>query len=100
MRELLEKAHQEDQDDIFAEVEGDEEFQAPDDIRDVFLDEFADTDDEVEVDEEEAERELRREERRKVCPHLYRALLQLMVRPKAKARRTTLLQPSRQSKYA
>lgn len=65
MRELLEKAHQEDEDDIFAEVEGDEDFQAPDDVRDVFLDEFADTDDEVEVDEEEAERELRREERRK-----------------------------------
>ena len=34
-------------------------------IRDVYLDEFADTDDEVE-DEEAEERELRREEKRKV----------------------------------
>lgn len=34
-------------------------------VRDVYLDEFADTDDEVE-DEEAEERELRKEERRKV----------------------------------
>ena len=36
------------------------------DVRDVFLDEFADTDEEVEVDEEEMERQMRKEERRKV----------------------------------
>ena len=35
------------------------------DLRDVFLDEFADTDEEVEMDEEEEERAIRREERRK-----------------------------------
>lgn len=35
-------------------------------MRDVFLDEFADTDDEVEVDQEAEEREIRKEERRKV----------------------------------
>lgn len=29
MRELLEKAHQEDEDDLFREVEDDEEFAAP-----------------------------------------------------------------------
>ena len=29
MRELLEKAHQQDNDDLFAEEEGDEEFEAP-----------------------------------------------------------------------
>lgn len=39
--------------------------QLPEDIRDVYLDDFADTDDEVEVDEDEEERRTRREERRK-----------------------------------
>jgi vacuolar protein sorting-associated protein 72 len=34
--------------------------------RDVFLEDFADTDEEVEMDEEEQERLMRREERRKV----------------------------------
>jgi hypothetical protein len=34
-------------------------------VRDVFLEDFADTDDEVELDEEDEERALRREERRK-----------------------------------
>jgi hypothetical protein len=29
MRELLEKAHQQDEDELFAEVEDDEEFAAP-----------------------------------------------------------------------
>lgn len=29
MRELLEKAHQEDEDELFKEVEDDEEFEAP-----------------------------------------------------------------------
>lgn len=79
MRELLEKAHQEDEDELFKEVEDDEEFTAPresrsvtsaadglEDARDVFLEDFADTDDEVEMDEEETERQMRREERRKV----------------------------------
>ncbi|WVF69275.1 hypothetical protein IAT40_004051 [Kwoniella sp. CBS 6097] len=65
MRELLEKAHQEDEDELFAEVEDDEEFAAPQDQRDVFLDEFADTDEEVEEDEEETERAIQREERNK-----------------------------------
>jgi vacuolar protein sorting-associated protein 72 len=37
----------------------------PEDIRDVYLDDFADTDDEVEADEDEEERRIRREERRK-----------------------------------
>lgn len=32
----------------------------------MYLDDFADTEDEVELDEEAAEREMRREERRKV----------------------------------
>ncbi len=31
MRELLEKAHQQDEDDLFKEEEGDEEFTAPGD---------------------------------------------------------------------
>lgn len=66
MRELLEKAHQQDDDELFKEEEGDEEFAAPAEIRDVYLDEFADTDDEVE-DEEAEERDLRREEKRKVA---------------------------------
>ncbi|KAK8858422.1 hypothetical protein IAR55_002649 [Kwoniella newhampshirensis] len=65
MRELLERAHQEDDDDMFAEVEDDEEFLAPQEVRDVFLEDFADTDDEVELDEEEEEQALRREERKK-----------------------------------
>ncbi|WWC62383.1 uncharacterized protein I303_104979 [Kwoniella dejecticola CBS 10117] len=65
MRELLEKAHQEDDDELFKEVEDDEEFAAPQDVRDVFLDEFADTDEEVEEDEEAQEKALRREERQK-----------------------------------
>lgn len=82
MRELLEKAHQEDEDELFREVEDDEEFAAPrmyqqvteiqialttaEETRDVFLEDFADTDEEVEMDEEEQERLMRREERRKV----------------------------------
>lgn len=66
MRELLEKAHQQDDDDLFKEEEGDEEFAAPTEVRDVYLDEFADTDDEVD-DEEAEEREIRREEKRKVA---------------------------------
>ncbi|ODN95909.1 hypothetical protein L198_04528 [Cryptococcus wingfieldii CBS 7118] len=61
MRELLEKAHQEDDDELFQEVEDDEEFVAPVDQRDVYLDEFADTDDEGSGDDEE--RALQREER-------------------------------------
>ncbi|WWC70597.1 uncharacterized protein I206_104548 [Kwoniella pini CBS 10737] len=65
MRELLEKAHQDDDDEIFKEVEDDEEFSAPQDVRDVFLEEFADTDEEVEEDEEAEERAVRREERQK-----------------------------------
>ncbi|WVR06196.1 hypothetical protein IAU60_003226 [Kwoniella sp. DSM 27419] len=65
MRELLEKAHQDDKDEIFAEVEGDDEFEAPQEQRDVYLDEFADTDEEVEEDEEATERALQREERQK-----------------------------------
>ena len=36
------------------------------DVRDVFLEDFADTDEEIELDEEDEEREIRREERRKV----------------------------------
>ncbi|WVQ72923.1 hypothetical protein IAR50_002485 [Cryptococcus sp. DSM 104548] len=56
MRELLEKAHQEDDDEMFKEVEDDEDFQ-----RDVYLDEFADTDDEGSGDDEE--RAVQREER-------------------------------------
>jgi hypothetical protein len=69
MRELLEKAHQQDDDDLFKEEEGDEEFAVPTEIRDVYLDEFADTDDEVD-DEEAEERELRKEEKRKVAMYL------------------------------
>ncbi|WWD18311.1 hypothetical protein CI109_102761 [Kwoniella shandongensis] len=65
MRELLEQAHQEDDDDMFAEVEDDEEFVAPQEVRDVFLEDFADTDDEVDLDEEDEEQALRREERKK-----------------------------------
>ncbi|OCF43971.1 hypothetical protein I317_02241 [Kwoniella heveanensis CBS 569] len=65
MRELLEKAHQEDEDELFAEVEDDEDFTAPQEQRDVFLDEFADTDEEVEEDEEATEKALQREERKK-----------------------------------
>ncbi|WRT67603.1 uncharacterized protein IL334_004575 [Kwoniella shivajii] len=65
MRELLERAHQEDDDELFQEVENDEEFTAPQEVKDVFLDEFADTDEEVEMDEEAEERALRREERKK-----------------------------------
>ncbi|ORY21983.1 YL1 nuclear protein-domain-containing protein [Naematelia encephala] len=65
MRELLEKAHQEDDDEMFKEVADDDEFEAPQEVRDVYLDEFADTDDEFEEDEEAMERELRKEERRK-----------------------------------
>jgi vacuolar protein sorting-associated protein 72 len=41
-------------------------------VKDVFLDEFADTDEEVEMDEEETERQMRKEERRKVShPRLF-----------------------------
>ncbi|WWC88868.1 uncharacterized protein L201_003783 [Kwoniella dendrophila CBS 6074] len=65
MRELLEKAHQEDDDDIFKEVEDDEEFSAPQDVKDVYLEEFADTDEEVDEDEEAEERAIRKEERKK-----------------------------------
>nr|ODN86874.1 hypothetical protein L203_03647 [Cryptococcus depauperatus CBS 7841] len=63
MRELLERAHQEDEDELFKEVEDDEEFVAPPEQKDIFLDEFADTDDEVE-DEDEEEHQIRREERK------------------------------------
>ncbi|ORX40261.1 YL1 nuclear protein-domain-containing protein [Kockovaella imperatae] len=65
MRELLEKAHQEDEDELFKEEADDEEFAAPQDIRDVYLEDFADTDDEVELDSDAEERALRKEERRK-----------------------------------
>lgn len=67
MRELLEKAHQEEEkgDEIFAEDPEDVDFVEPVVQRDVFLDEFADTDDEVEDEDEEAlEKRLRREERK------------------------------------
>nr|XP_019000863.1 uncharacterized protein I203_06505 [Kwoniella mangroviensis CBS 8507]OCF64324.1 hypothetical protein I203_06505 [Kwoniella mangroviensis CBS 8507] len=66
MRELLEKAHQEDDDELFKEVEDDEEFDAPLEVKDVYLEEFADTDEEVEEDEDAEERAIRREERQKV----------------------------------
>ncbi|KAK6908383.1 hypothetical protein I203_102384 [Kwoniella mangroviensis CBS 8507] len=65
MRELLEKAHQEDDDELFKEVEDDEEFDAPLEVKDVYLEEFADTDEEVEEDEDAEERAIRREERQK-----------------------------------
>ncbi|WVW84457.1 hypothetical protein I302_106491 [Kwoniella bestiolae CBS 10118] len=65
MRELLEKAHQEDDDELFKEVEDDEEFSAPQEVRDVYLEEFADTDEEIEEDEDAEERAIRKEERRK-----------------------------------
>ena len=94
MRELLEKAHQED-DELFAEAENDDDFEAPrelltqrrpivstkfrwiltadsvaEDVRDVFLEDFADTEDEFELeDDEDEERAIRREERRKVRAH-------------------------------
>lgn len=65
MRELLEKAHQEDEKDIlFEEDPEDAEFEAPAEVRDVYLEEFADTDEDIE-DEEAEERQLRREERKK-----------------------------------
>lgn len=41
----------------------------------MFLEDFADTDDEIEVDEEEQERLMRREERRKVSSELGWALI-------------------------
>ncbi|GMK53821.1 hypothetical protein CspeluHIS016_0104070 [Cutaneotrichosporon spelunceum] len=67
MRELLDKAKQEDQekDELFAEEADDGEFQEPAPMRDVFLDEFADTDDEAEADDddEDDESRVRREER-------------------------------------
>jgi hypothetical protein len=52
------------------------------DQRDVFLDEFADTDDEVEIDEEEVEKEIRREERRKAKGKGKAAFIPLVPRPK------------------
>nr|KIR86166.1 hypothetical protein I308_03701 [Cryptococcus tetragattii IND107] len=55
MRELLEKAHQEDEDELFKEVEDDEEFVAPPEQKDVFLDEFADTDSAPSDEDEEAQ---------------------------------------------
>ncbi len=66
MRELLEKAKQEDQekDELFAEEADDGEFQEPAPIRDVFLDEFADTDDEASGSDDDEESRLRREERK------------------------------------
>ncbi|BEJ14984.1 hypothetical protein CspHIS471_0407510 [Cutaneotrichosporon sp. HIS471] len=66
MRELLDKAKQEDQekDELFAEEADDGEFQEPAPTRDVFLDEFADTDDEAEDEDEDDDARLRREERR------------------------------------
>lgn len=65
MRELLEKAHQEDQKDaLFEEDPEDAEFEAPADVRDVYLEDFADTDEELD-DEETEERQLRREERKR-----------------------------------
>jgi hypothetical protein len=36
MRELLEKAHQQDDDDLFKEEENDEEFAAPSQLRGLF----------------------------------------------------------------
>ncbi|OWZ68802.1 hypothetical protein AYX14_05382 [Cryptococcus neoformans] len=62
MRELLEKAHQEDDDELFKEVEDDEEFVAPPEQKDIFLDEFADTDSAPSDEDEEAQ--LLRAERR------------------------------------
>ncbi|KIR60310.1 hypothetical protein I314_03601 [Cryptococcus bacillisporus CA1873] len=64
MRELLEKAHQEDEDELFKEVEDDEEFVAPPEQKDVFLDEFADTDS-APSDEDEEAQVLRAERRAK-----------------------------------
>ncbi|EIW73587.1 hypothetical protein TREMEDRAFT_59761 [Tremella mesenterica DSM 1558] len=64
MRALLDKAHEED-DALLAELDDDEEFTPPQEARDVFLEDFADTDEEIEMDEEETERQLQREERRK-----------------------------------
>jgi hypothetical protein len=37
MRELLEKAHQQDDDDLFKEEENDEEFAAPSQLRGLFF---------------------------------------------------------------
>ena len=109
MRELLEKAHQEDDDVLFREEADDEEFKAPreldftdplprahtgpEDQRDVYLEDFADTDDEVELDEEAEERALRREERRRVNGLLLVAGVAVLTspRPKAKPRLTTPL---------
>ncbi|WVO23755.1 uncharacterized protein IAS62_005112 [Cryptococcus decagattii] len=64
MRELLEKAHQEDEDELFKEVEDDEEFVAPPEQKDIFLDEFADTDS-APSDEDEEAQVLRAERRAK-----------------------------------
>ena len=41
-------------------------FGLTEDVRDVFLEDFADTDDEIELNEDEEERQIRREERREV----------------------------------
>ncbi|WVQ81048.1 hypothetical protein IAT38_003155 [Cryptococcus sp. DSM 104549] len=65
MQALLEQAHQEDDDELFAEVEDDEDFVAPQDARDIFLDEFADTDDEAAPSDEDEDQAIQREERRK-----------------------------------
>lgn len=51
----------------------------------MFLDEFADTDEEVEIDEEEVEKEIRREERRKAKGKGKAAFIPLIPRPKTQA---------------
>ncbi|KAL7424331.1 hypothetical protein Q5752_000013 [Cryptotrichosporon argae] len=87
MRELLDQAHAQDADTGHADEGDDEEFEAPADVRDVYLEEFADTEDEASDDEDVTERAERREARKQAKTRTTKgpnALLAPVVRRPAK----------------